>query len=91
VAPAFSYESSFATHSIAGTFGRSGGGGLRGRVSTPGRSAGRSITPRRNPPESPLGGADTDHIEKAFVFAGMPARNGVTAALLVQIGLERRG
>jgi 2-methylcitrate dehydratase PrpD len=29
---------------------------------------------------------DTDHIEKAFVFAGMPARNGVTAALLVQSG-----
>ena len=29
---------------------------------------------------------DTDHIEKAFVFAGMPARNGVTAALLVQAG-----
>jgi 2-methylcitrate dehydratase PrpD len=29
---------------------------------------------------------DTEHIEKAFVFAGMPARNGVTAALLVQLG-----
>jgi 2-methylcitrate dehydratase PrpD len=29
---------------------------------------------------------DRDHIEKAFVFAGMPARNGVTAALLVQAG-----
>jgi 2-methylcitrate dehydratase PrpD len=29
---------------------------------------------------------DTDHIEKAFVFAGMPARSGVTAALLVQSG-----
>jgi 2-methylcitrate dehydratase PrpD len=29
---------------------------------------------------------DTDHIEKAFLFAGMPARNGVTAALLVQAG-----
>ena len=29
---------------------------------------------------------DTDHIEKAFDFAGMPARNGVTAALLVQAG-----
>jgi 2-methylcitrate dehydratase PrpD len=29
---------------------------------------------------------DNDHIEKAFVFAGMPARNGVTAALLVQSG-----
>jgi 2-methylcitrate dehydratase PrpD len=29
---------------------------------------------------------DTQHIQKAFVFAGMPARNGVTAALLVQSG-----
>jgi 2-methylcitrate dehydratase PrpD len=29
---------------------------------------------------------DTDHIEKAFVFAAMPARNGVTAALLVKSG-----
>jgi 2-methylcitrate dehydratase PrpD len=29
---------------------------------------------------------DSDHIEKAFDFAGMPARNGVTAALLVQAG-----
>jgi 2-methylcitrate dehydratase PrpD len=29
---------------------------------------------------------DTEHIEKAFVFGGMPARGGVTAALLVQSG-----
>jgi 2-methylcitrate dehydratase PrpD len=29
---------------------------------------------------------DTQHIEKAFVFAGMPARNGVTAALLIHLG-----
>jgi len=29
---------------------------------------------------------DTEHIEKAFVFAGIPARNGVTAALMVQAG-----
>ena len=29
---------------------------------------------------------DTEHIEKAFVFAGVGARNGVTAALLVQSG-----
>ncbi|NYF91110.1 MmgE/PrpD family protein [Tunturiibacter empetritectus] len=29
---------------------------------------------------------DTLHVEKAFVFAGMPARNGVTSALLVQAG-----
>jgi 2-methylcitrate dehydratase PrpD len=29
---------------------------------------------------------DLEHVEKSFVFAGMPARNGVTAALLVQSG-----
>ncbi len=29
---------------------------------------------------------DTDHIEKSLVFAGMPARDGVTAALLIQLG-----
>ncbi len=29
---------------------------------------------------------DVDHIEKAFDFGGMPARSGVTAALLVQAG-----
>jgi 2-methylcitrate dehydratase PrpD len=30
---------------------------------------------------------DTEHIEKAFVFGGMSARNGVTAALMVAQGL----
>jgi 2-methylcitrate dehydratase PrpD len=29
---------------------------------------------------------DTEHVEKAFDFAGMGARNGVTAALMVQAG-----
>ena len=29
---------------------------------------------------------DTEHIEKAFVFGGMTARDGVTAAMLVQSG-----
>jgi 2-methylcitrate dehydratase PrpD len=29
---------------------------------------------------------DDDHIEKAFDYAGMPARNGVTAALLIRSG-----
>src|SRR6185436_15636891 len=29
---------------------------------------------------------DTDHIEKGFVFGGMPARSGVTSALLVHSG-----
>jgi 2-methylcitrate dehydratase PrpD len=29
---------------------------------------------------------DTEHVEKAFVFGGMPARAGVTAAAMVQAG-----
>lgn len=29
---------------------------------------------------------DTEHVEKAFIFGGMTARNGVTAATLVQSG-----
>jgi 2-methylcitrate dehydratase PrpD len=29
---------------------------------------------------------DTDHVEKAFDFAGMGARNGVTAAVMAQMG-----
>ena len=33
---------------------------------------------------------DPDHIEKGFVFAGGAARDGVTSALLVQAGLDRR-
>jgi 2-methylcitrate dehydratase PrpD len=31
---------------------------------------------------------DTEHVEKAFTFGGMPARNGVTAALFVQSGFS---
>lgn len=82
---AFSYESSLATHSIAGNFGAAAAAccavGLDARQMrwaldyTAQQSSG--ITAWRR---------DTDHIEKAFVFAGMSARNGVTAALLVQSG-----
>ncbi|MCG6534809.1 MAG: MmgE/PrpD family protein [Syntrophales bacterium LBB04] len=31
---------------------------------------------------------DEEHVEKSFVFAGMPARNGVTAAILVLSGFS---
>ena len=82
---AFSYESSLATHSIAGTFCAAAAAacaaGLDGRQMrwvldyTAQQSSG-IVAWRR----------DTDHIEKAFVFGGMPARNGVTAALVVRTG-----
>jgi 2-methylcitrate dehydratase PrpD len=82
---AFSYESSLSTHSIGGTFGAAAAAacaaGLDARQMrwvldyTAQQSSG-IIAWRR----------DTDHIEKAFVFAGKPARDGVTSALLVQAG-----
>jgi 2-methylcitrate dehydratase PrpD len=81
----FSYESSLATHSIAGTFGAAAAAacaaGLDAREMrwlldyTAQQSSGIAAWRR-----------DTDHVEKAFVFGGMPARNGVTAALLVRSG-----
>ena len=82
---AFSYESSLSTHSIAGTFGASAAAASAASLDarqirwaldyTAQQSSGTAAWRR-----------DTDHIEKAFVFAGMPARNGVTSALLVQSG-----
>jgi 2-methylcitrate dehydratase PrpD len=82
---AFSYESSLATHSIAGTFGAAAAAAsaagldarqMRWALDYTAQQSSGIVAWRR----------DTDHIEKAFVFAGMPARNGVTSALLVQSG-----
>jgi 2-methylcitrate dehydratase PrpD len=82
---AFSYESSLATHSIAGTFGAAAAAaccaGLDARqmrwVLDYAAQQSSGFTAWRR---------DTDHIEKAFVFAGMPARNGLASALLVNSG-----
>jgi 2-methylcitrate dehydratase PrpD len=82
---AFSYESSLSTHSIAGTFGASAAAAcaagldarqMRWALDYTAQQSSGIVAWRR----------DTDHIEKAFVFGGMPARNGVTAALLVKSG-----
>jgi 2-methylcitrate dehydratase PrpD len=82
---AFSYESSLATHSIAGNFGAAAAAAcaagldanqMRWALDYAAQQSSGIAAWRR----------DTDHIEKAFVFAGMPARNGVTSALLVKSG-----
>ena len=75
------------THSIAGTFGAAAAAGCAASLDATQmrwlldyasqESSGYAIWER-----------DTDHIEKGFVFAGMPARNGVTAALLVHSGFN---
>jgi 2-methylcitrate dehydratase PrpD len=82
---AFSYESSLSTHSIAGTFGAAAAAvcaagldahQMRWALDYAAQQSSGIIAWRR----------DTDHIEKAFVFAGKPARAGVTAALVVRAG-----
>jgi 2-methylcitrate dehydratase PrpD len=81
----FRNESHRSTHSIAGTFGASAAAGCVARLNAQQmrwlldyaaqQASGFAVWER-----------DTDHIEKGFVFGGMPARNGVTAALLVSLG-----
>ena len=81
----FSYGSSLATHSIAGTFCAAAAAAcaagldareMRWALDYTAQQSSGIVAWRR----------DTDHIEKAFVFGGMPARNGVTAALVVRSG-----
>jgi 2-methylcitrate dehydratase PrpD len=82
---AFSYESSLSTHSIAGTFCATAAAAcsagldarqIRWALDYAAQQSSGIIAWRR----------DTDHIEKAFVIGGMPARNGVTSALVVRSG-----
>jgi len=73
------------THSIAGTFGSAAAGGC---VAGFGARQMRWLLDYTAQQSSGIASwqRDTDHIEKAFVFGGMPARNGITAVELVQIG-----
>ena len=74
------------THNIVGTFGASAACGCAVALTTPqmrtlidyaSQQAGAGIGAWRQ---------DTEHVEKSFMFGGMGARNGVTAAMLVQAG-----
>jgi len=81
----FRNESRRSTHAFAGNFGSAAAAGcvagltaqqMRWLLDYASQQAGGYAIWER----------DTDHIEKGFVFAGMPARNGVTAAVLVRSG-----
>jgi 2-methylcitrate dehydratase PrpD len=81
----FRNESRRSTHAFAGTFGSAAAAGCVAGLTAPqmrwlidyaSQQAGGYA----------VWGRDTDHIEKAFVFGGMPARNGVTAAQVVLAG-----
>src|SRR5262245_14070270 len=83
--PMLSREAHKSSHSIAGVFGAAAAAGCVAGLPaqemrwlldyTAQQSSGIAAWQR-----------DSDHIEKAFVFGGMPARSGVTAALLVRAG-----
>jgi 2-methylcitrate dehydratase PrpD len=81
----FNYEAHKAVHGFTGTFGAASGAGCAAGLNT---QQMRWLLDYASQQASGLAAwqRDTEHIEKAFVFAGMPARNGVTAALLVQLG-----
>ncbi|MDB5862397.1 MAG: MmgE/PrpD family protein [Betaproteobacteria bacterium] len=74
------------THNVVGTFGASAAcgcavalniGQMRTLIDYASQQAGAGIGAWRQ---------DTEHVEKSFMFGGMGARNGVTAAMLVQAG-----
>jgi 2-methylcitrate dehydratase PrpD len=81
----FQMKTHHSAHSIAGTFGAAAAA-----ASAAGLSAQQMRWVLDYAAQQASGVAawqrDTDHIEKALVFGGFPARNGVSAALLVQLG-----
>jgi len=78
-------ETHRSTHAISGTFGSAAAAGCAAGLNTKQMRWLLSYTAQQT---SGLASwqRDTDHIEKAFDFGGMPARNGITSALLVQAG-----
>jgi 2-methylcitrate dehydratase PrpD len=73
------------THSIAGTFGSAAAAACIAGLNS---QQMRWVLDYASQQASGIAAwqRDPDHIEKGFVFAGGPARNGVTAALLVHSG-----
>ena len=81
----FSYESSLSTHSIAGTFGAGAAATCAARLNAQQMRWALDYTAQQSS-GIVAWRRDTDHIEKAFVFGGKPARDGVASALLARSG-----
>src|SRR5438309_3900638 len=81
----YMFESHRSTHGIAGNFVAAAAAGCAASLTT---QQMRWLLSYAAQQASGLASwqRDIDHIEKAFDFGGMAARNGVTAALLVQAG-----
>ena len=81
----FQTETHRSTHAIAGTFGAAAAAACAAKLTA---QQMRWVLDYSAQEASGIAAwqRDTEHIEKAFVFAGMPARAGITAALLVNAG-----
>lgn len=75
----------FSSHSVGGLFGAAAAAGAATDLD-PARLRYLLSYTAQQTSGIPSWVADQDHIEKAFDFAGMPARNGVEAATLVDAG-----
>ena len=83
--PRFSYESHRSSHSIAGVFGAAAAAACAAGLDARQMRWVLDYTAQQSSGIAAWG-RDVDHIEKAFVFGGMPARSGLTSAILVQTG-----
>lgn len=72
--------------SIAGTFGASAAAGCLAGLTEPEQYRFLFSYAAQQASGVMTYGRDTEHIEKAFIFGGMPARNGVTGATMIQAG-----
>ena len=81
----FRNESRRSTHAFAGTFGAAAAAGCAADLDARAMRWLLDYTSQQTAGYA-VWGRDTEHIEKAFVFGGMPARAGVTAAELVSAG-----
>ena len=81
----FRNESHKSTHAIAGIFGAAAAAASAAALTAQQMRWVLDYTAQQSAGIASWG-RDTDHILKGFVFGGMPARSGVTSALLVQLG-----
>ncbi|MDN3573084.1 MmgE/PrpD family protein [Methylobacterium longum] len=81
----FRNNSHKSTHAIAGAFGAAAAAACAAKLDA---QQMRWVLDYAAQQSSGIGAwtRDTQHIEKSFVFAGMPARSGLTAALMVHAG-----
>lgn len=79
------YTSRFSTHTIGGNFGATAAAAALAELGATGAAYALSYAVQQTS-GVPYWRRDKDHVEKAFDFGGIGARNGVLAALMVQEG-----